>query len=108
MLGGTVVAGGAVVVGAAVVVGDEAVGSEATGAPAVGSDSLGDDVGTTLLRTAYHDVAKGYGGKGFLVRDPKRIPGVLRQAKALAAEGKPVCINLHIAKSDFRKGSISM
>jgi hypothetical protein len=26
----------------------------------------------------------------------------------LAREGKPVCINVHLARSDFRKGSISM
>ena len=72
------------------------------------SHILGDDVGTVLLRTAYHEVAKGYGGKGLLLRDPKRISHVLQTAKQMAAEGTPVCINVHIAPSDFRKGSISM
>ncbi len=37
-----------------------------------------------------------------------RLSRALDQAKALAASGKPVCINVHIARSEFRKGSISM
>ena len=69
---------------------------------------LGDDVGTTLLRTAYHTVAEGYGGKGFLLTDPAQIPAVLAEAKRLAAAGTPVCINVHLADSDFREGSISI
>jgi len=69
---------------------------------------LGDDVGTVLERTAYHTVAKGYGGKGLLLKDPKRINRVLREAKALAKEGHPVVINAWIGRSDFRKGSISI
>ena len=69
---------------------------------------LGDDVGTVLARTEYHKVAEGYGGKGLLLDRPGRIDAVLDEAKAIAHTGKPVCINVHIAKSDFRKGSISM
>jgi acetolactate synthase-1/2/3 large subunit len=69
---------------------------------------LGDDVGTVLLRTDYHTVAEGYGGKGILLTDPARIDEVLDEAKALAAAGTPVCINVHLAKSDFREGSISI
>jgi acetolactate synthase-like protein len=69
---------------------------------------LGDDVGTTLLRTDYQDVAKGYGGVGILLTDPSKIDEVLEQAKALSAEGRPVCINVHLADSDFREGSISI
>lgn len=69
---------------------------------------LGDDVGTTLLRTAYHTVAEGYGGKGFLLTDPAQIPAVLAEAKRLSAAGTPVCINVHLADSDFREGSISI
>ena len=45
---------------------------------------LGDDVGTVLLRTDYHTVAEGYGGKGILLTDPARIDEVLDEAKALA------------------------
>lgn len=69
---------------------------------------LGDDVGTVLNRTAYHTVAEGYGGKGILLTDPAKIDETLAEAKALAAAGTPVCINVHIASSDFRKGSLSM
>ena len=43
-----------------------------------------------------------------LLEDPARIDAVLDEAKALAATGKPVVINVHIAKNEFRKGSISM
>lgn len=69
---------------------------------------LGDAVGTELLRTAYHTVAEGYGGKGILLTDPAKIPEVLAEAKALAKAGTPVCINVHLAGSDFREGSISI
>ncbi len=69
---------------------------------------LGDDVGTVLNRTAYHTVAEGYGGKGILLTDPAKVDEALAEAKALAAAGTPVCINVHIASSDFRKGSLSM
>ena len=69
---------------------------------------LGSDVGTVLRRTDYHTVAEGYGGVGLLLTDPAEIDEVLDEAKRLAAEGTPVCINVHLADSDFRKGSISI
>jgi acetolactate synthase-1/2/3 large subunit len=69
---------------------------------------LGDDVGTTLARTDYHKVAEGFGGKGLLVQRPDELAGVLRAAKAEAAAGHAVLVNLHLGKSEFRKGSISM
>ncbi|MCB9680987.1 MAG: thiamine pyrophosphate-binding protein [Alphaproteobacteria bacterium] len=69
---------------------------------------LGDDVGTVLDRTAYHTVAKGYGAKGLLLKRPQDTAQVLRDAKALAAQGHPVVINAWIGASDFRKGSISI
>jgi acetolactate synthase-1/2/3 large subunit len=69
---------------------------------------LGTDVGTVLRRTAYHEVAQGYGAIGLLLDDPSRIDATLDEAKALAASGKPVVINVHIASTDFRKGSISV
>jgi acetolactate synthase-1/2/3 large subunit len=69
---------------------------------------LGDDVGTTLERTAYHTVAKGYGAKGLLLKRPRDIGRVLAEAKAAAAEGTPVVINCWIGATDFRKGSISI
>jgi acetolactate synthase-1/2/3 large subunit len=69
---------------------------------------LGSDVGTTLVRTAYHKVAEGYGGVGLLLDDPKKTDAIIDEAKALAKKGKPVCINVHLAKTDFREGSISI
>ena len=69
---------------------------------------LGDDVGTVLRRTDYQDVAEGYGGKGLLLTDPDQIDAVLDEAKRLSAEGHAVCINVHLADSDFREGSISI
>jgi len=69
---------------------------------------LGDAVGTELVRNDYHVVAEGYGGKGLLLTDPAKVEETLDEAKAIAAEGKPVCLNVHIAKSDFREGSISI
>lgn len=69
---------------------------------------LGTPLGTELRRTEYHKVAEGYGGEGILVTDNDDIDEALEKAKKLSAEGKPVVINLHLAESDFRKGSISM
>lgn len=69
---------------------------------------LGDLVGTELVRNAYHTVAKGYGGKGLMLKRPQDTKAVLEEAKALAKAGHPVVINAWIGKTDFRKGSISM
>ncbi len=71
-------------------------------------DILGDDIGTVLLRSNYQTVAEGYGGVGLLLDDAKNIDATLDEAKAIARTGKPVCINVHISGSEFRKGSISM
>jgi acetolactate synthase-like protein len=69
---------------------------------------LGDAVGTVLRRTDYHTVAEGYGGKGILVTESAQVDDALKEAKRLASEGIPVCINLHLADSDFREGSMSI
>ncbi len=69
---------------------------------------LGDLTGTELLRTAYHTVAEGYGGKGILLDDPAKVDDVLDEAKALSKQGIPVCINVMLKDSDFREGSISI
>jgi len=71
-------------------------------------DILGDEVGTVLRRSDYHVVAEGYGGVGLLLDDPARTDEILDRAKALAASGKPVCVNVHLGRSEFRKGSMSM
>ena len=69
---------------------------------------LGSDIGTTLNDTNYHQVAEGYGGKGFLVTEISQLRDVLLQAKSDAKTGTPVLINMRIGKTDFRKGSISI
>jgi acetolactate synthase-like protein len=69
---------------------------------------LGTTLGCDLRRTDYHRVAEGYGGVGLLLNEPGRVDSVLAEAKAIARSGRPVCINVHLRKTDFRKGAISM
>ena len=71
-------------------------------------DMLGSPIGTNLANTAYHQVAIGYGGKGYAVEDPDELESVLLQAKEDARNGHPVLVNVRIGKTDFRKGSISV
>lgn len=72
------------------------------------TELLGDDVGTVLRDTSYEKVAEGYGGVGLLLDDEAKIGEVLDEAKAIAKSGRPVCVNVLLAQSDFRKGSISV
>jgi thiamine pyrophosphate-dependent acetolactate synthase large subunit-like protein len=69
---------------------------------------LGTSLGTDLRRSDYHKVAEGYGGVGLVLSDPTRVDATLAEAKAIAKGGRPVCINVHLRRTDFRKGSISM
>jgi acetolactate synthase-1/2/3 large subunit len=69
---------------------------------------LGTALGTELRKSDYHRVAEGYGGVGLLLTDPTKIDATLQEAKKIAASGKPVCINVHLRATDFRKGSLSM
>jgi thiamine pyrophosphate-dependent acetolactate synthase large subunit-like protein len=69
---------------------------------------LGDDVATTLARTAYHEVATGFGAEGIEVRRAAELEEALRRASALAGSGRPVLVNVWLDKTDFREGSISM
>lgn len=69
---------------------------------------LHDDVGTTLARTAYHQVAKGFGAEGIEVRQMHEVRPALAQARALARSGKAVLVNVWLDKTEFREGSISM
>ena len=69
---------------------------------------LGTTLGCDLRRTDYHKVAEGYGGVGLILTDPNRVDATLAEAKAIARTGRPVCINVHLRKTDFRKGSISI
>lgn len=70
--------------------------------------TLHDDVGTVLARTAYHEVAAGFGAEGILVKKSSEVSAALERARALAKAGKPVLINVWLDKSGFREGSISM
>ena len=69
---------------------------------------LHDDVGTVLARSAYHDVARGFGAKGIEVRRAGEVSDALRRARELAASGRPVLLNVWLDRTDFREGSISM
>jgi thiamine pyrophosphate-dependent acetolactate synthase large subunit-like protein len=69
---------------------------------------LHDDVATVLARTAYHEVAAGFGAEGILVRTMAEVPGALARARALAKNGRPVLVNVWLDPTEFREGSISM
>jgi acetolactate synthase-1/2/3 large subunit len=69
---------------------------------------LGDDVGTALRRSDYHRAAEGLGGKGLVLAKSSDAPSVLRSALDESRRGSPVVVNAHLARTDFRKGSISM
>jgi len=69
---------------------------------------LHDDVGTVLARTAYHEVARGFGADGIEIRAPAEVEPGLRRAREIAAAGRPVLVNVWLDKTDFREGSISM
>ncbi|MDT8451024.1 MAG: thiamine pyrophosphate-binding protein [Wenzhouxiangellaceae bacterium] len=69
---------------------------------------LGDDVGVTLARTDYHLAAEGLGGKGLVIRSNDEVEAVIGQAKELAWQGHPVLVNVYLAETDFREGSLSI
>lgn len=65
-------------------------------------------LGTTLRHTDYHRVAEGYGGVGLLLDNPAQVDATLQQGIAIAASGRPVCVNVHLQASSFRAGAISL
>ncbi len=69
---------------------------------------LGDDVGTVLARSAYHEVAAGFGAEGILAKSNAEVAAALERARAAAKAGKPVLINAWLDRTAFRDGSISM
>jgi acetolactate synthase-1/2/3 large subunit len=69
---------------------------------------LHDDVGTVLARSNYHEVVRGFGAAGLVVKKTADVPAVLAQARDLARGGTPVLVNVWLDKTDFREGSISM
>jgi thiamine pyrophosphate-dependent acetolactate synthase large subunit-like protein len=69
---------------------------------------LQDDVATVLARTDYHAVAAGFGAEGIVVRHAGEVVPALQRARALAASGRPVLVNVWLDKTAFREGSLSM
>jgi thiamine pyrophosphate-dependent acetolactate synthase large subunit-like protein len=69
---------------------------------------LGDDVGVRLARTDYHRAAEGLGAEGLLITRDDEIASVLAHAQELSAAGRPVLVNVHLAQTDFREGSLSI
>jgi acetolactate synthase-1/2/3 large subunit len=69
---------------------------------------LHDDVGTVLARSDYHAVVQGFGAAGLVIRHMNEAESVLREARAIAAGGRPVLVNVWLDRTDFREGSISM
>ncbi len=69
---------------------------------------FGDAVATELARTAYHEVACGFGAEGLEIRTDAEVGPGLAKARELAAAGRPVLVNVWLEKTEFREGSISM
>jgi thiamine pyrophosphate-dependent acetolactate synthase large subunit-like protein len=69
---------------------------------------FGDAVGTELARTAYHEVARGFGAEGIEIRSDAEVAAGLARAREIAAAGRPVLVNVWLEKTEFREGSISM
>lgn len=69
---------------------------------------LGDAVGTELAPTDYDRVAEGFGAAGVRIEAGDDVAAKLREARAIAAGGRPVLVNARLGRSEFRKGSISM
>ena len=72
-------------------------------------EMLGTSLGT---RPAPHRLPQGRRGlrrrRPACSTDPARVDATLAEAKAIAQGGRPVCINVHLRETDFRKGSISI
>jgi len=69
---------------------------------------LGDEVGTALASSDYHRIAEAFGGVGLEIDRTEAIRPTLERARSEAAAGRPVLINARLARSDFRKGAISL
>ncbi len=69
---------------------------------------LGDPVATELGDARYGEAARGFGGEGFTLERIEEAEEVLRQARDLARQGRPVVVDARIGPTEFRKGSLSM
>ncbi len=69
---------------------------------------LGSDTAVMLEKSDYHHVVSAFGLEGVKVTDLATLIESLEKAKKLNQVNIPFLINMHIGKSDFRKGSISV
>ena len=69
---------------------------------------LKDDVATVLAASDYERAAAGLGACGLRLDAADDADRVLAEARAIARSGRPVYVNAHLGRSDFRKGSISI
>ncbi len=65
-------------------------------------------VATALDYTRYEKVVEACGGLGIWCETPEEVGPALDAALAAVRAGKPACVNVKLAKSDFRKGAISV
>lgn len=64
-----------------------------------------------LCLCSYDIVAKGYGGDGFTIAEPlsaTELCPLLAKAQDMARNGTPTLVNVHIGKTSFREGSLSV
>ncbi|CAJ0930845.1 unnamed protein product, partial [Mesorhabditis belari] len=71
---------------------------------------FGTAVSTQLAPTPYEKVAEALGGWGAAITDKNEdeTEEILGSAAAKSKQGVPALVNVHIGKSDFREGSISV
>lgn len=72
------------------------------------AEILKDSTACMLLPTDYQRVVEALGAKGILVKKPAALSAAFAAARAASRKKMPVLINVHIDRSEFRKGSISM
>ncbi len=65
-------------------------------------------VATGLDYTHYEKVVEACGGLGIWCERPEEVGPALDRALEAVRSGKPACVNVKLAKSDFRKGAISV
>jgi len=66
-----------------------------------------DDVGCNLALTDYQNAVKGLGAEGILVKETRELEPALKTAIEFASK-VPVLVNVHISRTQFRAGSLSM
>ena len=69
---------------------------------------LKDDCGTVLASSHYELIAKAFDARGIKVNTIEEFHAALAEAQLSVQQGVPYIINAVLAKSEFRKGSLSM